>query len=184
METCQFVDLARERMSGTDATPTVVEAFKNKLPIKRVFEPEPGKSNALNVAIDSGAGKYFIWTDDDVLFAPNWLVAYLEAFKRWPNAAIFAGKIIPVHQSPTPTWRAPLPGVTLVHDLAHLPLPFSAGRLDRILCQDVLEHVDIVSTMRELHRLLSLGGILEIRVPHFTSAQTYTDATHLRGFSI
>ena len=38
--------------------------------------------------------------------------------------------------------------------------------------------------MRELHRILSPGGMLEIRVPHFTSANTYGDPTHLRGFSI
>lgn len=80
--------------------------------------------------------------------------------------------------------RAPLPGVDVVYDLARLPLPFPAGRFDRIVCQDVLEHVDIVPMMRELHRILSPGGVLEIRVPHFTSANTYGDPTHLRAFSV
>src|SRR4051812_24334373 len=60
--------------------------------------------------------------------------------------------------------RSPLPGVDVVHDLAQLPLPFPAGRFNRIVCQDVLEHVDIVTTMRELHRILASDGILEVRV--------------------
>jgi predicted SAM-dependent methyltransferase len=78
--------------------------------------------------------------------------------------------------------RSPLPGVDVLHDLAELPFPFPAGRFDRIICQDVLEHLEIVSTMRELHRILMPGGVLEIRVPHFTSFNTYGDPTHLRGF--
>jgi SAM-dependent methyltransferase len=80
--------------------------------------------------------------------------------------------------------RSPLAGVDVVHDLAQLPLPFPAGRFNRIVCQDVLEHVDIVPTIRELHRILAPGGILEIRVPHFTCANAYGDPTHLRAFSV
>jgi len=80
--------------------------------------------------------------------------------------------------------RAPLPGVDVVHDITHLPLPFSSGRFSHIVCQDVLEHLDIVPTMRELHRVLAPGGTLEIRVPHFTSRNTYSDPTHQRAFSV
>jgi SAM-dependent methyltransferase len=80
--------------------------------------------------------------------------------------------------------RSPLPGVDVVHDLAKLPLPFPHERFDLIVCQDVLEHVEIVPTMRELHRILSPKGVLEIRVPHFTCCNTYGDPTHIRGFSI
>jgi SAM-dependent methyltransferase len=80
--------------------------------------------------------------------------------------------------------RSPLTGVDIVHDLAELPLPFPTARFGLIICQDVLEHVDIVPMMRELHRILSPGGILEVRVPHFTSPSSYSDPTHLRAFSI
>jgi hypothetical protein len=80
--------------------------------------------------------------------------------------------------------RSPLPGIDVIHDISMLPFPFPIGRFDRVICQDVLEHVDIVSTMRELHRVISPGGTLEIRVPHFTSANTYGDPTHIRGFSV
>jgi SAM-dependent methyltransferase len=80
--------------------------------------------------------------------------------------------------------RASLPGVDVVHDLTQLPWPFANGRFGHIVCQDILEHLDIEPAMRELHRILAPGGILEIRVPHFTSANTYADPTHERAFSI
>jgi SAM-dependent methyltransferase len=80
--------------------------------------------------------------------------------------------------------RADLPGVNVVHDITKLPLPFPAERFERIICHDVLEHLDIVPIMHELHRILAAGGILEIRVPHFTSANTYIDPTHIKGYSI
>jgi SAM-dependent methyltransferase len=80
--------------------------------------------------------------------------------------------------------RASLPGVDVVHDLENLPLPFADGSLDYVLAKDVLEHVDYVRLLRELHRILRQGGTLEIRVPHFTSADNFIDPTHKNRFSI
>jgi len=80
--------------------------------------------------------------------------------------------------------RAPLPGVDIVHDLEKLPLPFADGSLDYVLAQDVLEHVDYILLLRDLHRILRNGGTLEIRVPHFTSADNFIDPTHKNRFSI
>jgi SAM-dependent methyltransferase len=80
--------------------------------------------------------------------------------------------------------RAALPGVDLVHDLDSLPLPFADGAFDHICAQDVLEHVDYIPLLRELHRILTPAGTLEIQVPHFTSADNYIDPTHIRRFSI
>ena len=45
-------------------------------------------------------------------------------------------------------------------------LPFEDGRFDRVLCCDVLEHIDDDrSAMRELLRVLAPGGIAWVRVP-------------------
>jgi SAM-dependent methyltransferase len=79
---------------------------------------------------------------------------------------------------------APLPGVDVVHDLDVLPLPLEDGRFEVIDCQDVLEHVDLVPVLRELHRVLAPGGRLHVRSPHFTSQMVYIDPTHRRCFSI
>lgn len=79
---------------------------------------------------------------------------------------------------------APLQGVDVVHDLNHLPLPFDNNSFDFILCQDILEHLDYIDLLRELHRIIKPGGIVEIRVPHFSSRFNYIDPTHKKRFSI
>jgi SAM-dependent methyltransferase len=79
---------------------------------------------------------------------------------------------------------APLPGVDVVHDLDRIPFPFEDERFELIECQDVLEHVELVPALRELHRILAPGGRLHLRGPHFTSRVAYIDPTHRRSFSI
>lgn len=78
----------------------------------------------------------------------------------------------------------PLPGVDVVHDLAELPLPFDDSRFEEIVCQDVLEHVEVVPVLRELHRVLRAGARLRIRSPHFSSRAVYLDPTHRTAFSV
>jgi len=80
--------------------------------------------------------------------------------------------------------RAALPGVDVVHDLDALPLPFADASFDHVCAQDVLEHVDYIPLLREIHRILKPAGTLEIQVPHFTSADNYIDPTHVRRFSV
>lgn len=76
------------------------------------------------------------------------------------------------------------PGVDVVYDVTSLPLPFEEGSFDEILCNDILEHVDYVPLLQDLHRILAPGGILHVRVPHFTSKNNAIDPTHIRQFSI
>ncbi len=81
--------------------------------------------------------------------------------------------------------RAKLPGVDVVHDLTILPLPFPNDTFDEVLCKDILEHIDDYSLLlKDLYRLLKPGGILHIRVPHFTSKDAYSDPTHKRFFTV
>ncbi|HYE60326.1 MAG TPA: methyltransferase domain-containing protein [Candidatus Kapabacteria bacterium] len=77
-----------------------------------------------------------------------------------------------------------IPGVDMVHDIEHLPLPFADNQFDEILCQDVLEHVEYIPVLKDLHRILQPGGTLSIRVPHFTSHHNFVDPTHKKMFSI
>jgi SAM-dependent methyltransferase len=79
---------------------------------------------------------------------------------------------------------ADLAGVDVVHDLDRLPLPFEEGAFEMVECQDILEHVDLVPVLRDLHRILAPGGRLRIRSPHFTSSAYHIDPTHRRAFSI
>jgi SAM-dependent methyltransferase len=79
---------------------------------------------------------------------------------------------------------AALPGVDVVHDLAQVPLPFGDGSFDEVACQDVLEHLDYVPLLRDVHRILRPGGRLHVRSPHFTSAAVWADPTHRTAFAI
>jgi SAM-dependent methyltransferase len=79
---------------------------------------------------------------------------------------------------------AALPGVDVVHDLNNLPLPFGDGQFREILAKDVLEHLDYVPVLRELHRILAPGGLLHVVAPHFTSPAVWVDPTHRTAFSI
>jgi glycosyltransferase involved in cell wall biosynthesis len=90
----------------TDHTDTVTGAFTNRLPIRREFEPQRGLSRARNRAVNAARGDYIIWTDDDVVLDPGWLTAYMGAFRRWPEAAVFAGKIVERFEKPVSKWLA------------------------------------------------------------------------------
>lgn len=88
----------------TDHTDSVIEEFRDRLPIRREFEAQQGLSNARNRAVDVANGDYIVWTDDDVVVDANWLAAYKEAFRQWPRAAVFGGPILLKFEPPTPTW--------------------------------------------------------------------------------
>lgn len=88
----------------TDATDAVLAEFEKRLPLRRVYEAEPGQSNARNAAIREAQGEYIVWTDDDVLVDQAWLVAYAAAFERWPNATFFGGPIEPWFEGEPPAW--------------------------------------------------------------------------------
>jgi glucosyl-dolichyl phosphate glucuronosyltransferase len=90
--------------NSTDETDEVIDSFKKRLPLRRLFEPVPGLSNARNRAVAEAGGDYIVWTDDDVLVDENWLASYREAFLRWPEAAVFGGPIEPWFDKEPPRW--------------------------------------------------------------------------------
>jgi SAM-dependent methyltransferase len=77
-----------------------------------------------------------------------------------------------------------LPEVDVVASLAGDRLPFPDDTFSVALCRDVLEHVEIVPALREVHRVLAPGGVALISAVHFTSRNLYVDPTHVRGFSV
>jgi glycosyltransferase involved in cell wall biosynthesis len=88
----------------TDHTDEVVASYVPRLPIRREWEPQRGLSRARNRAIDAAKGEYIVWTDDDIIVDPDWLAAYTEAFRQWPESAVFGGPIIPRYESPVVEW--------------------------------------------------------------------------------
>ena len=79
----------------TDQTADVVDAFRYRLPIRRTKESRQGLAHARNTAVADCKGEVLLFTDDDVLFAPDWLTAYRDAISRFPDADYFGGRILP-----------------------------------------------------------------------------------------
>jgi glucosyl-dolichyl phosphate glucuronosyltransferase len=90
--------------NSTDATDEVVQSFLGRLPVRCLAEPTPGKSHALNRAVREAAGSYIVFTDDDALVDSDWVSAYADAFRRWPDAAVFGGPIEPWFAGNPPSW--------------------------------------------------------------------------------
>lgn len=88
----------------TDHTDIIIEKFRGKLPIRRIFEEVPGLSNARNCAVHEAQGDYIIWTDDDVTVGPNWIQSYLNSIMVHREAMVFGGLIIPDFQGNAPGW--------------------------------------------------------------------------------
>lgn len=76
-------------------TQQLASQFKSHLPLSYVVEPRIGKNYALNTAIPEAQGELVVFTDDDVLADPNWLLSIWEGAKRWPKYTVFGGKILP-----------------------------------------------------------------------------------------
>jgi glycosyltransferase involved in cell wall biosynthesis len=88
----------------TDETKDVIRRHVGELPLKELLETKQGQSHSRNHAIDAAKGEILIWTDDDVLVDRLWLAEYVEASRRWPEAAFFGGRIQPWFESRPPGW--------------------------------------------------------------------------------
>jgi glucosyl-dolichyl phosphate glucuronosyltransferase len=90
--------------NSTDRTAAVIASFEGRLPIRAVLEVRAGLSHARNRAVQEAAGEYLLFTDDDVLVDPEWLVAYDAAFRAYPDAAQFGGPVEPWFEGTPPEW--------------------------------------------------------------------------------
>jgi len=85
-------------------TESVLRAAQPSLPLRWIRETRPGKSVALNRALDIAGGELIAITDDDVVPDPRWLSDLLAAAGRWPDHAVFGGPIDPLFPRDTPAW--------------------------------------------------------------------------------
>jgi glycosyltransferase involved in cell wall biosynthesis len=91
--------------NSTDGTRAVVERFYQKHPsrFRYLYEPKPGKSNALNAGIRDARGDVLAFLDDDVVVEVNWL-KNLTAPLRGSEWAGVGGRIIPGQDFKPPRW--------------------------------------------------------------------------------
>ena len=78
-----------------NATRLLCEKFQCSLPIEYYVCTRPGKNAALHCGLQHATSPLIVFTDDDVLPAPNWLTAMHHGAARWPNHMLFGGRVLP-----------------------------------------------------------------------------------------
>jgi glycosyltransferase involved in cell wall biosynthesis len=91
-----------------DRTREVVEDFCRRYPgrFRYLYEPQLGKSHALNAGIRVAKGEILAFTDDDVIVEPTWLQNLTAALhcSEWAGAG---GRTLPEKNFSVPRWLSP-----------------------------------------------------------------------------
>jgi len=82
--------------AGDRETQRVLDAAGSPLPIRRLTEMRPSKNRALLRGLEDAAGDLLVFTDDDVVADPDWLAQITEGARRWPDHAVFGGRVLPL----------------------------------------------------------------------------------------
>ena len=77
-----------------------------------------------------------------------------------------------------------LEGVDLVYDLNKIPYPFKNNQFEKVIMNDILEHLDKpIDILREVYRILKPKGTVEIRVLYWNHKYNYSDPQHKHAFT-
>lgn len=72
----------------------------------------------------------------------------------------------------------------IIHDLNIFPYPFKTTQFDRVIAENILEHLDdIPKVMAEIHRIAKKNAKILITAGHFSSLDSFTDPTHKHFFT-
>jgi glycosyltransferase involved in cell wall biosynthesis len=80
--------------ASDDDSAAVAGRFRDRLPLQLLHEPVQGKNHALNRGLAELEGDLAVFSDDDALPAPDWLVRLRAAADRHPDFAVFGGRIV------------------------------------------------------------------------------------------
>lgn len=81
--------------AASPATESLVEIYRDSVPIEYLAEPKPGKNSALATGLQHATGELLVFTDDDVLADKQWLNELYVGAARHPDAHLFGGRILP-----------------------------------------------------------------------------------------
>src|SRR5579864_5619321 len=91
--------------NSSDTTRQIVTDAAADFPVelRYLFEPQAGRSAALNAGIKAAQGTIVATTDDDVRFEPDWLQEAAAALEQ-EHCDFVGGKVLPIWGSPKPAW--------------------------------------------------------------------------------
>lgn len=115
--------------NSTDETRTVVERRQAAFPVplRYLFEPQQGKSNALNTGMRRTRADVILFTDDDVRIPPGWLAAAMAPLRARADIDYTGGPVRPMWGAAPPSWLDPsgnLGGTIAVKDHGTEPFVF------------------------------------------------------------
>ena len=90
--------------SPDETRAAVMEAARSfPVPLRYLFEPQQGRSPALNAGIKAAGGEIIATTDDDVRVPPDWLTRASEGLTRL-DCDYVGGRVLPIWGGPRPEW--------------------------------------------------------------------------------
>src|SRR5262245_17561380 len=116
--------------NSSDNTAAVVRDRQSACPVPLHYLPEPrqGKSYALNTGLAAGRSTFVLFTDDDVLVEPGWLVAAIAPMVVDADIDYTGGPVYPIWGAPCPRWldrqRGDLWGTIAILDYGPAPFVF------------------------------------------------------------
>ena len=115
--------------NSRDQTRETIENFCRLHParFRYLFEPQPGKSYALNAGIREATGDVLAFMDDDVTAEPTWLQNLTAALHNGDWAGV-GGRILPVQNFLSPPWLS-VEGRNVLAPLALFDLGSEEGSL-------------------------------------------------------
>jgi len=89
---------------STDGGADLLRRRAGRLPLTVLTEPRRGKNNGLNAGLASVEGDLVVFTDDDVVPRPDWLVRLRQVADEQRGYDIFGGAIEPIWLEQPPDW--------------------------------------------------------------------------------
>jgi glycosyltransferase involved in cell wall biosynthesis len=74
------------------------------VPLRYLFEPRQGKSNALNTGMSAAQARVIVFTDDDVEVGPGWIDAAVRPLLERSDIDYTGGPVRPIWGAPRPAW--------------------------------------------------------------------------------
>jgi glucosyl-dolichyl phosphate glucuronosyltransferase len=74
------------------------------VPLRYLFEPKQGKSNALNTGLAATSASLIVFTDDDVRVSERWLEASCRPMIDDAAVDYTGGPVLPIWERPRPEW--------------------------------------------------------------------------------